>query len=81
MKKNLGLIAVKLVERNSFFVGGWWVLGGFASSRGAHHVVIYVSPLVNRDQNQLFINPNTKLNRATSTSSREKLFLPNFPLT
>lgn len=46
MKKNLGLIAVKLVERNSFFVGGWWVLGGFASSGGAHHVVIYVSPLI-----------------------------------
>ena len=46
MKKKLGLIAVKLVERNSFFVGGWWVLGGFASSWGVHHVVIYVSSLI-----------------------------------
>ena len=33
MKKNLRLIAVKLVERYSVFVGGW-------SFCGVHHVVI-----------------------------------------
>lgn len=55
MKKDLGLISVKLVERYLFFVSSWWR----ALSRGVHHVVIHVME-AKLDRDHLFFLKNTQ---------------------